>query len=55
MHYNDPDIGAMDFLTAVMRDPSVSIADRVHAAQAITQVELVSAIRHQSMMCSLLR
>ena len=36
MHYNDPDIGAMDFLTAVMRDPSVSIADRVHAAQAIT-------------------
>ena len=45
MHYNDPDIGAMDFLTAVMRDPSVSIADRVHAAQAITQVEFVSAIR----------
>ena len=45
MHYNDPDIGAMDFLTAVMRDPSVSIADRVHAAQAITQVESVSAIR----------
>ena len=45
MHYNDPDIRAMDFLTAVMRDPSVSIADRVHAAQAITQVESVSAIR----------
>jgi hypothetical protein len=45
MHYNDPDVGAMDFLTAVMRDPSMSIADRVHAAQAITQVESVSAIR----------
>jgi hypothetical protein len=44
-HYNDPDIGAMDFLTAVMHDPSVSIADRVHAAQAIAQVESVSAIR----------
>ena len=43
--FNDPDIEAMDFLTAVMRDPSVSIADRVHAAQAITQVESVSAIR----------
>ena len=35
----------MDFLTAVMHDPSVSMADRVHAAQAITQVESVSAIR----------
>ena len=49
MHYNDPDIGAMDFLTAVMRDQSVSVTDRIHAAQAITQVESrmksVSAIR----------
>ena len=54
MHYNDPDIGAMDFLTAVMRDPSVSMADRVHAAQAITQVESCP-LSGRSMMCSLLR
>jgi hypothetical protein len=45
MHYNDPDIGAMNFLTAVMRDQSVSVTDRIHAAHAITQVESVSAIR----------
>ena len=44
MHYNDPDIGAMDFLIAVMHDPSVPMADRVHAAHAITQVEAMSAI-----------
>jgi hypothetical protein len=45
MHYNDPDIGAMDFLTAVMHDQSVPVTDRIHAAQAITQVEAMSAIR----------
>ena len=45
MHYNDPGLDAMEFLMAVMHDPLVSIADRVHAAQAITQVESVSAIR----------
>ena len=45
MHFNDPGIGPMDFLIAVMHDPSVPMADRVHAAQAITQVRSVCAIR----------
>jgi hypothetical protein len=43
--YNDPNLTAEQFLYEVMCDPSVSIADRVHAAHAITQVESMSAIR----------
>jgi len=43
--YDNPDLSAVQFLFAVMHDPSVSMADRIHAAQAITQVESVSAIR----------
>ena len=37
--YNQPDITAKQFLIEVMRDVSVPIADRVHAASALMGIE----------------
>jgi hypothetical protein len=39
MHYNDPDIDARDFLYCVMHDSSLPLADRLHAADALLDVE----------------
>ena len=43
--YDNPDLSAVQFLHAVLRDQSVSLADRIHAARAIAEVESVSAFR----------
>jgi hypothetical protein len=37
--YNQPDLTAKEFLYAVMRDASVPVADRVHAASALMGIE----------------
>lgn len=38
MHYNDPDISNRDFLTCVMHDPSLPLADRMRAAKALLKI-----------------
>ena len=39
MHDNDPDLGPVGFLRAVMHDPQVDIHDRVRAAAALMEIE----------------
>ena len=42
--YDNPSLSAVQFLLCVMRNSSVSIVDRVHAAHAIAEIESITAI-----------